>query len=695
MLWSYSYSNTFMKTPKRLLFTCVRNRESLKERVVFGYGFCNRNWKQQAASNICYRKSFRVLSTVSDKVNNSSINKREKIVNEKNIRIFQSLMSNVWPTSKETDTIEQKDYIKDMKRRVMFCSFCILGGKGLTICVPYVFKELVDSLPLTLENASGVNGSYSLFPLALILGYGVSRASASGMQELRSAVFSHVAQDTIRRVGRNTFNHLHSLDLNFHLNRNTGVISRILDRGNRSITFVLNSMFFHVIPLSIEVSIVSGLMAYQFGLYHSLVIFGTLGTFLLYTITLTHWRTKIRRNMNKFENEASAKVMDSLLNYETIKYFSNEKHETLRYESSLKQYQKSAVHAQTSLSLLNFGQNAIFSTGITLIMYLTYQDILSQQATIGDLVLVNGLLFQLSVPLFFIGMVYRETRQAFTDMEQMFSLRDEKPSVTEGSNLLQYNPQQHSTSITFSNVAFSYPLKHAENRMILQDMTFHIPQGKTVAFVGSSGCGKSTILRLLYRFYQPKSGSIYLGTQNINDITIDSVRKSLAVIPQDVVLFNDTILYNINYANLSASKEDVIQAAKQAQIHDTIVQNYPQGYDTIVGERGMKLSGGEKQRVSIARAILKNSPILLCDEPTSSLDGESESKIMNALKYSFGDNKRTTIIIAHRLSTIQDCDEIFVLDQGIVVEHGTHEELVNLNGRYTDLLTKWQQHTNE
>ena len=498
---------------------------------------------------------------------------------------------------------------------------------------------------------------------------------------------------TFYSVGRGVFDHVHNLDLSFHLARNTGTLSRILDRGNRSISFVMNAMVFNVVPTTLEVGVVTGLMAYNFGAEHAAVVLGTIGAYTAFTVGITTWRTQFRRDMNRLENEASGKVVDSLLNYETVKYFNNETHEGERYEKSLGGYQEAALQAQSSLSLLNFGQNAIFSVGLTGIMYLTSQQILAGTASVGDLVLVNGLLFQLSIPLNFIGSVYREVKQALIDMEAMFKLRDTRPAISDMEDPQILNPSMDGTRITFHNVQFGYPIPESASdqrikRQILKNMTFDVEEGKTVALVGSSGCGKSTILRLLYRFYDSDKGDITVGGHNIRQLSSDSLRKYIAVVPQDTVLFNESIGYNIQYGNLNASWDEVVEAAKKAHIHDTIM-SFPDGYDSIVGERGLKLSGGEKQRVAIARAILKRAPILLCDEPTSSLDSETELDIMSNLK-EIGKNN-TTLIIAHRLSTIQDCDEIIVLHEGEVVERGTHTELLAKRGRYTELLKMQQQ----
>jgi ATP-binding cassette subfamily B (MDR/TAP) protein 7 len=653
---------------------------------------------------------------------------------QQNYRIAKTLYTHIWPPKEsmaswndladKTDETEiqklklKEAHLESNRKRVMVALGFMLGGKLVTIQVPYLFKALVDSLPAdaaaamaasastdidVLQSVSTMNATALSMPcLALVIGYGASRASASAMQELRNAVFANVAQDAIRNVGRTVFDHVHQLDMNFHLNRNTGQLSRILDRGNRSISFCLNAMVFNVVPTTIEVGLVASLMAYQFGWMHSSVVLATLASYTAFTVGITQWRTQFRRDMNKLENEASGKAVDSLINYETVKYFNKELHEGVRYESSLQGYQKAALQAQQSLSLLNFGQNAIFSVGLTAIMYLTCQQVVAGTATVGDLVLVNGLLFQLSVPLNFIGSVYREVKQALIDMEAMFALKDTQPLVKDRPDAATFESPEHGTAIEFCDVHFSYPYRKKKGegeefnvpRPILHGLSFTVEEGKTVAIVGSSGCGKSTILRLLYRFYGPNGGSVKIGGSSLDDWTTDSVRQAIAVVPQDTVLFNESIYYNIAYGSPKSmadiSRDEVIEAARKAHIHDAIMR-FPEGYDTVVGERGLKLSGGEKQRVAIARAILKKAPILLCDEPTSSLDSETEQDIMSNLKEVGKSN--TTIIIAHRLSTIQDCDEIIVLQQGgAVVERGTHDELLRKNGRYTQLLRMQDKH---
>ena len=473
----------------------------------------------------------------------------------------------------------------------------------------------------------------------MVIGYGLSRSTASGAAELRSAIFSTVAQDAIRQVSRQIFVHLHNLDMQFHLERNTGVLSRTIDRGSRSINFALSSILFNVVPTALEVSLVSGILAVNFGAPYAAVAVGTIATYTAFTVIVSNWRTEIRKKMNKEEAAASGKVVDSLINYETVKLFQNEVHEANRYDTSLAGFQKASIKTQTSLSLLNFGQNAIFSCGLTAIMYMCMLDIQAGQATVGDLVLVNGLLFQLSIPLNFIGMVYRELRQATIDMEAMFRLRAVTPRVCD----VPHAPVLHLTNgtIKFEDVYFSYPTyqqeiksvvgtsgsgpsasgiangtttaKAASPREILKGLSMEIPGGKTVAIVGSSGSGKSTLLRLLYRFYDCNDGRITVDGQDIKEVQVQSLRSHFSVVPQDTVLFNDTLKYNIAYGDLTASEDRINEVTRLAKL-DALISRLPDGFNTRVGERGLKLSGGEKQRVAIARCLLKDSPIVLLDE---------------------------------------------------------------------------------
>jgi len=585
-----------------------------------------------------------------------------------------------------------------IRYRVVASILLMLAGKGVTIATPFLFKMLVDIVPSYAEGVA--TSTVKSLPILLLLAYGTCRSLSSLFREMTNAIFAHVAQSAIRRFGRSTFDHVHSLDLQYHLNRNTGALGRVLERGSRSISFALNALVFNTIPTLLEVSIVMGIMFRKFGVWEAVTVAMTIFIYSVFTIFVTQWRSSIRKDMIALDNKAAGKVSDSLLNYETIKYFGNELHEGSTYETTLLKYQKKALKAASSMSALNFGQNAIFSMGLMMIMYLTLRNVKAGLATVGDLVLVNGLLFQLSVPLNFIGWVYQEVKQAFIDMEAMFELRDTKPEINDDPNAVAYVPSKDGTTIEFDELEFAYDateatpaggakLLHEEQltkrRPILKKTSFTIPQGKTVAIVGASGSGKSTLLRLLYRFYTPDTGSIRIGGKDISVFTTESVRRAIAVVPQDTVLFNDSIGYNIHYGNLNASWEDVIEAAKKAHLHD-IIMRLPNQYNTVVGERGLKMSGGEKQRVSLARAILKKSPILLCDEPTSSLDSQTELEIMNNLKEIGKDEEKTCVIIAHRLSTVQDCDLIVVMDGGRVVEQGTHDELIRRGGRYSQLL---------
>jgi len=573
-------------------------------------------------------------------------------------------------------------------------------GKGVNVTVPFLFKYLVDDLtdlansvqPLD-QNVGAVDvltsnpelaATAATAPLLLLFGYGFSRSLTSVLNEARNTTFATVAQSTIRSVGRTTFEHVHKLGLGYHESSSTGVLARVMERGTRSMSFVLNSMVFNVVPTILEVSVVAGIMYAKFGFSHAAVVGGTIFSYVGYTITVSNWRVGIRKNMNEADNEAGRKVVDSLINNNNIQYFSTLDHETKRYDDSLGKYEKAAVKTTSSLGMLNAGQNGIFSVGLSGIMYLTYLDIISGQATVGDLVLVNGLLFQLSIPLNFIGSVYREVRQSLVDMEALFKLRGEVPEVQDRPGALEMPPTAWDEDIVFKQVRFAYPAR--EDREVLKGVDLKIQPGTTVGIVGTSGGGKSTVLRTLFRFYDVKSGSVEVGGRDVRDWTLESLRSSVGVVPQDTVLFNETIGYNIGYGKLGASREDIIEAAKKASMHDTIM-TFPDGYDTLVGERGVKLSGGEKQRVSIARAVLKGGRILLFDEPTSSLDSGTEGEIMENVTAASGEGV-TKVVIAHRLSTVQDADNIIVMDQGKVAEIGTHTELIRMGGIYNELWRK-------
>ncbi|CAI5462804.1 unnamed protein product [Closterium sp. Yama58-4] len=580
----------------------------------------------------------------------------------------------------------------DYRRRVAAALTLLVSAKLLNIQVPFLFKHAIDSL----SAAAGATGAtaaaaaataasdplfFALFttPSAMLLGYGLARAGASACNELRNAVFANVAQGTIRKVARQVFLHLHDMDLSFHLSRQTGALNRTIDRGTRAINFILSSMLFNVFPTLLEIGLVSSILAYKFGPSFAVVTAATVTAYTAFTLGITQWRTKFRQQMNKADNDSSSRAIDSLINYETVKYFNNEEHEAAMYDKFLKRYEEAARKTQSSLSLLNFGQNAIFSAALAYTMVMCGQGIGAGHMTIGDLVMVNGLLFQLSLPLNFLGSVYRETRQSLIDMHHMFNLLNLKPSVTDIPDARPLELKD--CSISFHDVTFGY---HDE-KPILNGVSLHVPGGKSLAIVGPSGSGKSTVLRLLYRFFDVDSGSIKVDGQDIRQVTINSLRKSIGVVPQDTVLFNDSIMYNIRYGRPSATDEEVYEAARQAAIHEQILQ-FPKGYDTLVGERGLKISGGEKQRVALARTFLKGAPILLCDEATSALDSVTEGAILTALQ-SLARN-RTSIFVAHRLTTAMQCDEIVVLDEGRIIERGNHASLLALNGTYADM---WRQ----
>ncbi|TMX04635.1 hypothetical protein EJD97_006315 [Solanum chilense] len=594
-----------------------------------------------------------------------------------NARIISTLAKYLW----------MKDNF-EFRFRVIAALTLLVGAKVVNVQVPFLFKLAVDWLSTATGNASALaefttanSTVLALFvsPAAVLIGYGIARSGASAFNELRTAIFSKVALRTIRSVSRKVFSHLHELDLQYHLSRETGGLNRVIDRGSRAINFILSSMVFNVFPTILEISMVSGILAYRFGASFAWITSLSVAAYIAFTLSITQWRTKFRKEMNKADNDASTRAIDSLINYETVKYFNNEVYETEKYDHFLKRYEDAALKTQRSLAILNFGQSAIFSIALSAAMVLCSNGIMNGVMTVGDLVMVNGLLFQLSLPLNFLGSVYRETIQSLVDMKSMFQLLEEKAQIGDAADAKSLNLS--GGSIQFENVHFSY----LTERKILDGISFIVPAGKSVAIVGTSGSGKSTILRLLFRFFDTHSGNIKIDGQDIREVTLESLRKSIGVVPQDTVLFNDTIFHNIRYGRLSASEEEVYNAARQAAIHDTIIK-FPQKYATVVGERGLKLSGGEKQRVALARAFLKAPAILLCDEATSALDSTTESEILSALK-SLAIN-RTAVFIAHRLTTAMQCDEIIVLENGKVVEQGPHEFLLSRPGRYAQL---WSQ----
>ncbi len=559
-------------------------------------------------------------------------------------------------------------YLATFKWRVLLALSCLILAKVANVTVPLYLKDIVDtlSMPATLL----------VVPVAALTGYGLARLSASLLGELRDAIFARVVQGAVRQVARSVFEHLFRLSLRFHLNRQTGGMSRDIERGTKGIGFLLNFTVFNILPTLIEISLVAGILISRYRGSFVLVTLGTIAIYIAYTLMVTEWRTVFRRSMNELDSRANAKAVDALINYETVKYFNNEGFEARRYDANLASWEASAIKNQVSLSLLNAGQGAIIAIGVTLVMVLAARGVVERSMTVGDVVLVSTYLTQLYAPLNFLGFIYREIKHSLADMERMFTLLDEPPEVADRPQLSQLDPG--AVSVEFDDVGFSYDGR----REILRGVSFAIPAGKTVAVVGASGAGKSTLSRLMYRFYDVGSGAVRFNGTDIRDVAQDELRRLIGIVPQDTVLFNDTIYYNIAYGCPDASREAVIEAARSAHIHD-FVQSLPDGYDTMVGERGLKLSGGEKQRVAIARTILKNPPVLIFDEATSALDSRTEKAIQAELAAISAD--RTTLIIAHRLSTIVDADRILVMEDGKVLESGTHRELLASDGRYAQM----------
>ena len=578
-------------------------------------------------------------------------------------RTISLLIPFLWPKNK-----------KSIKIRVSLAVLCLLFAKVANVGTPPILGYAVDSLT---ELSQGIN-IYMLIPLALIISYGMARVAALAFGELRNAIFSKVAQNAITQLTLNTFKHLHSLSLQFHLGRQTGALSKFIDRGTKGVNFLLNYVLFNVIPTIIEIFLVAGILAFIYGPKYAFVTLITIILYVIVTFTVTQWRLQFRRRMNAADNAVSTKLIDSLLNFETVKYFNNEEHEYRRLFESLDQYEIESIKNQYSLSYLNIFQTVVIMTGITIMLSMSAFDIRAGNITIGGFVVINAYMLQLYQPLNFFGTVYREIRQSLTDMENLFTLWEEKPNLRDGAEKLL---EIEEASIRFENVSFDYDAR----RTIIKDISFEVPNGKKVALVGPTGAGKSTISRLLFRFYDPKQGDVYINNQNIKDISQQSLRKHIGVVPQDTVLFNDTIYYNISYGNPNANEEEIYNAAKSADIHNFII-NLPDGYQTIVGERGLKLSGGEKQRVAIARAILKNPSIFFFDEATSALDSTTEKEIQKNLQAI--SKNRTTLVIAHRLSTAADADEILVLEQGEITERGNHEELLSKKGKYSEMWNK-------
>ncbi|KAA0570771.1 ABC transporter ATP-binding protein/permease [Azospirillum sp. Sh1] len=584
---------------------------------------------------------------------------------------MRSLAPYIWPS----DSLETRI-------RVVAAMLLLIGAKVANVYVPIFYKHAVDALTPASAGGTAGPGAVIAIPLGLIVAYGLARVTSLIFAELRDAVFATVAQRTIRRVALSVFRHLHALSLRFHLERQTGGLTRSLERGTRAIESLLRYTLFSIVPTLVEIALVCAILWKLFSVWFALATFVTVMGYILYTFFVSEWRIKFRRLMNDTDSKANTKAIDSLLNYETVKYFGNEEHEARRYDGALQSYEKAAVRSQQSLSLLNVGQSAIISLGLAVVMGMAASGIVNGSMSLGDFVLVNTYLLQLYQPLNFFGVVYREIKQSLIDIESMVTLLavdrevadgpDAKPLAVDGAEL------------RFEGVEFGYDPR----RPILKDVSFTVPAGKTVAIVGPSGAGKSTISRLLFRFYDVNGGRVMIDGQDIRDVTQSSLRASIGIVPQDTVLFNDTVFYNIAYGRPGASPAEVERAARLAHIHDFIMA-LPDGYQTTVGERGLKLSGGEKQRVAIARTILKDPAILLFDEATSALDTHTEREIQaNLREVSRG---RTTLVIAHRLSTVIDADEILVLEAGRVIERGHHADLLAARGAYAALWTRQQE----
>ncbi|KAI6604762.1 Iron-sulfur clusters transporter atm1, mitochondrial [Pyricularia oryzae] len=562
------------------------------------------------------------------------------------------------------------------KMRVALAVSLLISAKVLNVQVPFYFKSIVDAMNV---DVGAMGGTAAAVAGSMILAYGATRIGATVFQELRNAVFASVAQKAIRKVAANVFDHLLRLDLAFHLSKQTGGLTRAIDRGTKGISFLLTSMVFHVIPTALEITMVCGILTWQYGAQFAMITAVTMSAYTAFTIWTTAWRTKFRRQANAADNRASTVAVDSLINYEAVKYFNNEKYEVKRYDDALKQYEKSSIKVATSLAFLNSGQNIIFSSALTAMMYLGANGIAQGNLSVGDLVMINQLVFQLSVPLNFLGSVYRELRQSLLDMETLFNLQKVNVTIKEQPDAKPLSLSKGG-EIRFENVNFGY---HPD-RPILRDLTLTIPAGKKVAIVGPSGCGKSTLLRLLFRFYDAQSGRILIDDQDIRSVQLDSLRKSIGVVPQDTPLFNETVELNIRYGDMSAPREQVVAAAKRARIHDT-VESWPDGYATKVGERGLMISGGEKQRLAVSRLLLKDPPLLFFDEATSALDTHTEQALMQNINSILREKSRTSVFVAHRLRTIYDSDLIIVLKEGHVAEMGSHKELIDRGGLYSEL----------
>jgi ATP-binding cassette subfamily B protein len=590
------------------------------------------------------------------------------------ITVLRELLPYIWPANRP-----------DLRLRVVFALGALVVAKVITLAVPIAYKAIVDAL--TGNVSAGEVARLSAFGLAavpamLIVAYGVGRVLMVVFAQFRDVWFTAVAQHAVRALAKRTFRHLHALSLRFHLERRTGGLNRVIERGVTGVDTIVRMAILNSIPTAVELVMICGLVAYYFGWIYVVVVFLTVAFYVTFTFWASERRISIRRDMNESDTEAHSKAVDSLLNYETVKYFGNEELEARRFDSSMARYEKAAIRTYTSLGALNSGQAIIFTLGTVVCMLLAARDVTSGALTIGGFVMINAILMQLYIPLNFMGMVYREIKQGLIDIETMFALLHETPEIVDrpGAKPLRVKRGE----IKFENVSFAYD----PERPILKDVSFEVPAGKMVAIVGPSGAGKSTISRILFRFYELSSGRVTIDGQNIRDVTQASLRAAIGMVPQDTVLFNDTIEYNIRYGRPEASDSEVREAARLAQIHAFIL-TLPQGYDALVGERGLKLSGGEKQRVAIARTILKSPPILMLDEATSALDSHTEKEIQDALERVA--RERTSLVIAHRLSTVVHADNIIVLDHGEIVEQGTHLELLTKGGLYASLWARQRE----
>ena len=568
----------------------------------------------------------------------------------------------------------------EMRVRVTIAMVLLVAAKVATVAVPAVFGKAVDALE------ADATGAAIAVPISLLIGYGLLRVGQQAFAELRDFVFAKVGQRAIRSIALRIFKHLHALALRFHMDRQTGGLSRAIERGIKGIDFLLRFMLFNILPTMVEIGLVCGILWSLFGFIFSAITFVTVVIYIIFTLSFTEWRLKYRRAMNDSDSEANTKAIDSLLNFETVKYFGNEEHEASRYDSSMQRYEAAAVKSLTTLSLLNVGQGLIMALGMTILLVLSGFRVADGAMTIGAFTAVNLYMMQLFQPLNFLGFVYREIKQSLVDMEQMFGLLEENREIEDAPDARPLVVDDG--VVRFEHVSFRYDPR----RSVLKDVSFEVPAGSTVAIVGASGAGKSTISRLLFRFYDVDDGAISIDGQDIRAVTQQSLRAAIGIVPQDTVLFNDSVFYNIQYGRPSASPAEVEDAARLAQVHD-FVMSLPDGYNTRVGERGLKLSGGEKQRVAIARTILKSPKILLFDEATSALDTHTEREIQAALEQVSAD--RTALVIAHRLSTVVNADEIIVLDDGIIIERGRHDDLLAQDGAYAELWRRLHSRSGE